>query len=266
MFSLLKKIRTLNLPLDLQLELFDKMIKPILLYGAEVWGFGNCDVIERIHLKYLKYILKLKKSTPSYMIYGELGILPITLEIRHRVLTYWCKIITDCTLEPLVTQKLSTYVYSIIYSMHRNKKLNSLWLNSVENSLCSLGFSGVWESQNVNNPKWLTAALKQKLKDQYIQDWLAVLSASSSSNNYKLVKTTFERSAYLHLIPDYMSKTLLAFRTRNHRLPVEVGRWISMPLNERKCTHCNDLGDEFHYLFKCNYTNMLLFKTSYLNQ
>ena len=252
MFSLLKKIRTFNLPLDLQLELFDKMIKPILLYGAEVWGFGNCDVIERIHLKYLKYILKLKKSTPSHMIYGELGILPITLEIRHRVLTYWCKIITDCTLEPLGTQKLSTYVYSIIYSMHRNKKLNSQWLNSVENSLCSLGFSGVWESQNVNNPKWLTAALKQKLKDQYIQDWLAVLSASSSSNNYKLVKTTFERSAYLHLIPDYMSKTLLAFRTRNHRLPVEVGRWISMPLNERKCTHCNDLGDEFHYLFKCD--------------
>ena len=25
-----------------------------------------------------------------------------------------------------------------------------------------------------------------------------------------------------------------------------------MPLNERKCTHCNDLGDEFHYLFKCD--------------
>ena len=41
LFSLLKKIRTLNLLLDLQLELFDKTIKPILLYGAEVWGFGN---------------------------------------------------------------------------------------------------------------------------------------------------------------------------------------------------------------------------------
>ena len=153
------------------------------------------------------------------------------------MLTYWCKIITDCTLEPLGTQKLSTYVYSLIYSMQRNQKLNLLWLKSVEHSLCSLGFSGVWESQSVNNPKWLSAALKQKLKDQYVQDWLAISSASSSSNNYKFVKTTFERSAYLHLIPDYMSKSLLAFRTRNHRLPVEVGRWISMPLNERKCTH-----------------------------
>ena len=112
MFSLLKKIRTFDLPLDLQLELFDKMIKPILLYGAEIWGFGNCDVIERIHLKFLNYILKLTKSTPSHMIYGELGILPITLEIRHRVLTYWCKIITFGTIRnpEIINLRLFTYL------------------------------------------------------------------------------------------------------------------------------------------------------------
>ena len=62
MFSLLKKIRAFELPLDLQLELFDKMIKPILLYGAEIWDFGICDVIERIHLKSSKCILKLKNQ------------------------------------------------------------------------------------------------------------------------------------------------------------------------------------------------------------
>ena len=202
MFVLLKKIRTFGLPLDLQLEHFDKMIKPILTYAAEIWGFGNCDVIERVHLRFLKYILKLKKSTPSHMIYGDLEIFPISLEIRHRVLTFWCKIITDCNMKALGTQKLSTYVYSLIYSMHRNKKLNSLWLKSVEKSLCELGFSGVWDNQNVNNLKWLSAALKQKLKDQYIQDWLAISRTSSSSNNFRLVKTTFERSAYLHLIAD----------------------------------------------------------------
>ena len=38
LFSLLKKIRALSLPLDIQIELFDKTIKPILLYGTEVWG------------------------------------------------------------------------------------------------------------------------------------------------------------------------------------------------------------------------------------
>ncbi|XP_071123898.1 uncharacterized protein [Mytilus edulis] len=42
MFIVLRKARKLNLPIDMQLELFDTMVVPILLYGAEVWGFENC--------------------------------------------------------------------------------------------------------------------------------------------------------------------------------------------------------------------------------
>ena len=129
MFSLLKKIRTLSLPSDLKIELFDKMIKPILLYGAEIYGFGNCDVIERVNLKFIKCILKLKKSTPSHMIHGELGIFPITLEIRHRALTYWCKLITDCTNETLGTQKLSTRLFSILGFCYATKKKIYICIN-----------------------------------------------------------------------------------------------------------------------------------------
>ena len=39
MFSLLKKSRVLNLPIDLQLDLFDKLVTPILLYGSEIWAY-----------------------------------------------------------------------------------------------------------------------------------------------------------------------------------------------------------------------------------
>ena len=42
----------------------------------------------------------------------------------------------------------------------------------------------------------------------------------------------------------------IAFLTRNHRLTVEVGRWRSIPSNERKCPHCtDDIGDESLYDF-----------------
>ena len=92
LYALLKKSKTLGLPSDLQLDLFDKTVKPILLYGAEVWGIGKLDMIERIHLKFLKYRFNLKKSTPTYMIYGELGIVPITVEIQSRVLNFWCNL------------------------------------------------------------------------------------------------------------------------------------------------------------------------------
>lgn len=34
------------------------MVSPILLYGAEVWGYIINDVIETLHLEFCKYILK----------------------------------------------------------------------------------------------------------------------------------------------------------------------------------------------------------------
>ena len=47
----------------------------------------------------------------------------------------------------------------------------------------------------------------------------------------------------------------IRFRTTNHKLPVEIGRWSNVPLDERTCTKCsrNCLGDEFHYLLECDY-------------
>ncbi len=37
MYALIGKCRKLSLPIDLQHELFDRMIVPIMLYGCEVW-------------------------------------------------------------------------------------------------------------------------------------------------------------------------------------------------------------------------------------
>ena len=46
----------------------------------------------------------------------------------------------------------------------------------------------------------------------------------------------------------------MASRTRNHRLPMELGRWKGVPYNERLCTFCNnDVGDEYHMMLVCPY-------------
>ena len=56
MFSLLRKIKCLQLPFDIQIDLFNKIVKPVLLYGSEIWGFGNLDILERVQSKFYKYI------------------------------------------------------------------------------------------------------------------------------------------------------------------------------------------------------------------
>lgn len=60
MYGVIRKIRTFNLPIDCQLDLFDKVVVPVLLYACEVWGYENIEIIERVHLKFLKHILNLK--------------------------------------------------------------------------------------------------------------------------------------------------------------------------------------------------------------
>ena len=82
-YSLLKKARNMQLPIDMQLELFNELVKPISLCVCEVWGFGNIEVIERVELKFMKYIQKLKNSNPNNIVYGELGMMSLKIDIYN---------------------------------------------------------------------------------------------------------------------------------------------------------------------------------------
>lgn len=138
--------------------------------------------------------------------------------------------------------------------MTNDKRIKSLWIENIKTLLCSLGFSGIWCSQSFLNKKWLVKAAQNKLNDLFIQRWLENIRLTSNSNFYKIFKTTFQQSNYFSHLSTYYCKTFIRFRTRNHRFPVETGRWRSIPFDERKCHLCEmDIGDEFHYLLVCSY-------------
>ena len=101
------------------------------------------------------------------MIYGELGIIPISVEIKNRVLSYWTKLFEDKDY-----LKLSSQMYLAVHTLHKTDRLKSDWLRNIETLLCSLGFSGIWQSQYCDNFNWLRLALKQKLQDLYIQKYI----------------------------------------------------------------------------------------------
>ena len=83
---LIKKSKRLQLPIDIQIELFDKTILPILLYGSEVWGFDNIDILEMFYRKFLRNLLQVNKFTPDAMIFGETGCINIASKIKSRIL------------------------------------------------------------------------------------------------------------------------------------------------------------------------------------
>ena len=53
-------------------------------------------------------------------------------------------------------------------------------------------------------------------------------------------------------------------RTYNLKFPIETGRWIGVPKEERLCNLCNaSLGNEFHYIFCCDILNDVRVKYSH---
>jgi hypothetical protein len=95
MFGLLRKARKLSLPIDVQIELFDKLVAPIMLYGSESWGTQCLDIVNKLQVRFYKLVLGIRVSTPSVMVLGELGKLPLEFNVKLRMLMYWFKIVTS---------------------------------------------------------------------------------------------------------------------------------------------------------------------------
>ena len=83
-------------------ELFDSLIKPILLYGSEVWGIetkepDSKNPIEAVHIKFCKLLLGTSRFSANIACKGELGRFSLNQEATYRSLKYWTKLIDSKT-------------------------------------------------------------------------------------------------------------------------------------------------------------------------
>ena len=113
MFALLERSRNLPLPIDIMLKLFKVLVKPVVLYEAEVWGSEKCDILERLQLRFFKYVLSVNKFTSSMMVYGELGATPLDIDIKSRMLTFWARLCSGHK------HKISNTIYSLLYTLDK---------------------------------------------------------------------------------------------------------------------------------------------------
>ena len=87
---------------------------------------------------------------------------------------------------------------------------------------------------------------------------------------YRGFKTELKMEEYLYKLPDDLRICLSKYRMCNHKLPIEVGRHNNIDRKYRLCMKCDkkDLGDEYHYMFICDYYEVsrskLIPKRSYI--
>ena len=85
--------------------------------------------------------------------------------------------------------------------------------------------------------------------------WKHSIFDSPKCLNYRIFKEDFTLEKYFNILPDDFSKAFCHFLILNHRMPIELGRFLGTSRNDRICELCfhNKIGDEYHYLIECSY-------------
>ena len=77
LYSIIGISRKYDLIVDIQIELFNTMVVPVIIYGCEVWGDNVIREIELVHMKYMNHVLYVHRYTSIDIVYGELGVYPL---------------------------------------------------------------------------------------------------------------------------------------------------------------------------------------------
>lgn len=249
MHLLFTRANNSDLPIDLILKLFDHTVIPILTYGSEVFGYENIDILEKVHNNFLRKITKARRSTPMSFLYGELGRYRISIIVKTRMISFWNRLILS------KEQKISLQIYKYMLNLPNS---NFKWISKIKEILNSVGRPDMWENQFHLNQTNIHKQVKQTLIDQFKQQWHEQLQESNKGRIYNSFKEQFEFEPYFKTLSTQESMTIFQYRTANHRLPVETGRYDGTPFVDRVCTLCNmrnaqPVGCERHYLLECTF-------------
>jgi hypothetical protein len=248
MFSLLRSSRRKKLPVSVTLHLFQVMVIPVLLYGCEIWGYENTDILEKLQIKFLKHLFRLPRATMNNLIYGETGLYPVSVLIQSRVIRFWSGILL-----PESDKKISTKLYNVLLKIHVSTNHSFAWLQFVRHILVTSGFDCVWNSHFFMNRDVLCKNIQVEAQNAFKQSWYESITVSSKSFYYKHFKKVFQKEKYIDLLPETYALSLIKFRCSSHKLPIETGRKFGIVRENRICKDCNMLviGDEFHFIMEC---------------
>ena len=237
------------------LKLFDQLIKPICLYGSEIWGidefrFNNiCRfnktlelfLSEKLNLSFSKYTLGVHKKAQNSAVRGELGRLPLGVDIAANILMYYNHI------------KFSTENTLLRESLELSQLNGEQGWNNKTQQLKE--YILMCANVNENLPLCNRKQIKQYLKTIYEQHWHMNIQQESKMRTYIKFKYKFQYESYLDILKSQHRKSFTRFRVSAHNLAIERGRYSRPPLTYelRVCPSCPlSVQDETHFLFNCS--------------
>ena len=230
------------------LNIFDKMIMPILTYGSEIWGgglvkkvnklnLGDCVPGEKIHRHFIKYVLGVHSKASNAAVMAETGRTPVIGEVLKLFVNFSNRL--DCAETDSLLQEANEVAKDL-----ETHKIG--WWFEYKNVIKECNFQ---EQVYVKGCK-----VKQQIHGKCQDYVLHSIENSKKLRTYTIVKNTYNYEPYLDLIKNVEQRKMLTrFRISAHDLNIERGRYTKLQIEDRKCLFCNKVEDEKHFLLVCNH-------------
>ena len=232
---------------------FDCQILPILEYGSDKWYTGD-DVndLEKIHLKFNKSTLGVRKQTPTPAIYGDTGRFLLIIRQHIKAVKYWCRILKVSQSHPVRN------AYNMLLELDGIGF--TIWCSRIRSILKRTRPYQIRESQNIGDTNKFMLLFKESIVRIFTQQWRKDIESSSKLRTYALVKKYFCVEPYiLHTRGNHLITSMARTRMSSHDLNIERGRYNNpiTPVNQRICTRCelNEIDDEIHLFLHCSAMN-----------
>ena len=246
-FSMLHKLREiLPLPPKVMFKLFDSIIKPILIYGSDVWGHNKSglDIVDKVMLRYCRRVLNVKAATSNLMVYRECGMLPPSIQ---------CTISTMCYMNRLYHMPADTIAKHVYEEMHKLHPMGfRTWVTRVNELIVKYDMDITKLPSNFRTD-CKTAVIRQ-FKSQWGID-IHNIETHPILRTYNKFKCSFGIEPYLNMLKNHKYRTAVSqLRTSSHTLAIERGRHSrpKVHISDRTCNICGVLEDETHFLIHCS--------------
>lgn len=229
-------LRRPNISLKSKWKLFLAVCRSIQAYAAQIWGHRYFSQVDKLHIYFIKKILRLPNCTPTYMIMMETGIENghlFTLDIHLRYINKTLFEYSNERLPHIFTKMLINYQIFWVAD-----------LNTIGSE-----YQIEWTSSNINQDQW-NANRHNLLQALRVKNY----------GDYEMQKQATNR-IYKHLNPmagqDYMSEGITAeeiswiMKMRSETTTLNNSRFA---VNASKlCSLCNtrELEDVVHFLGRC---------------
>lgn len=74
---------------DVFTKLYDSLVCPVVLYGADIWGTKSYSCINAVQNRAARYFLSVGRYTPNAAVNGDIGWRPIGIQCWKTVLSHW---------------------------------------------------------------------------------------------------------------------------------------------------------------------------------